>query len=50
MDIDLNLVKGLKEIILESYNESLKINKNVINKENNDIVTDIDIFMEAKMK
>lgn len=49
MNIDFNLVKALKEHILESYKEALKLNKNVRNKELNDIVTDVDIFMETKI-
>lgn len=49
MNIDSNLVKELKELILKSYEESLKLDKNVRNKELNDIVTDVDIFMETKI-
>ena len=49
MNIDFNLVKELKELILESYEEALKLDKNVRNKELNDIVTDVDIFMETKI-
>lgn len=49
MDIDLNLVKELKELILESYEKALKLDRNVRNKELNDIVTDVDIFMETKI-
>lgn len=49
MNIDLNLVKKLKKIILESYEESSKLNKNIRNKELNDIVTDTDIFIETKI-
>ena len=49
MNIDDNLVKELKEIILKSYNEALKLDKNIRNKELNDIVTDVDIYMETKI-
>ena len=48
-DIDSNLVKDLQKIILDSYEEALKLNRNVRNKELNDIVTDVDIFMETKI-
>ena len=40
MNIDYNLVNELKEVILKSYNEALKLDKNIRNKELNDIVTD----------
>ena len=33
MNLDYNLVNELKEIILKSYNEALKLDKNVRNKE-----------------
>lgn len=49
MNIDFNLVKELKELILDSYEKALKLDKNVRNKELNDIVTDVDIFMETKI-
>lgn len=49
MNIDFNLVKELKELILETYEKALKLEKNVRNKELNDIVTDVDIFMETKI-
>lgn len=49
MNLDLDLVKKLKEFILESYEKALKLDKNVRNKELNDIVTDVDIFMETKI-
>lgn len=48
-DIDSNLVKDLQKIILDSYEEALKLNRNVRNKDLNDIVTDVDIFMETKI-
>lgn len=37
------------ELILESYEKALKLDKNVRNKELNDIVTDVDIFMDTKI-
>lgn len=49
MNIDYNLVNELKEVILKSYNEALKLDKNIRNKELNDIVTDVDIYMETKI-
>lgn len=49
MKIDFNLIEELKKIVLDSYEEALKLNKNVKNKELNDIVTDIDIFMENEI-
>lgn len=49
MNIDYNLVKELQEVILKSYDEALKLDKNIRNKELNDIVTDVDIYMETKI-
>lgn len=49
MNIDIDLVNQLKELVFESYNEASKLDKNVKKKELNDIVTDIDIFMETKI-
>lgn len=49
MNLDYNLVNELKETILKSYNEALKLDKNVRNKELNDIVTDVDIYIESKI-
>ena len=49
MEIDFNLVNEFKETILKSYNEALNLDKNVRNKELNDIVTDVDIYMETKI-
>jgi myo-inositol-1(or 4)-monophosphatase len=49
MDIDLKLVEELKNLILISYNEAIKLDKNIKNKELNDIVTDVDIYMETKI-
>ena len=49
MNIDYNLVNELKEVILKSYKEALKLDKNIRNKELNDIVTDVDIYMETKI-
>lgn len=49
MEINYNLVNELKQTILKSYNEALKLAKNIRNKELNDIVTDVDIYMETKI-
>lgn len=49
MNIDIDLVNRLKEHIFESYEKALKLDKNLRNKELNDIVTDVDIFMETKI-
>ena len=49
MDIDINLVKELKSIIVQAYEEALKLNNHVMKKELNDIVTDVDIYMESKI-
>ena len=49
MEIDFNLVNEFKETILKSYNEALNLDKNVRNKELNDIVTYVDIYMETKI-
>ena len=45
MNIDINLVEELKHAILASYDEATKLDKNIKNKEMNDIVTDIDIYI-----
>lgn len=50
MEIDFNLIFKLKELIINSYNEAQKIHDlNIHKKELNDIVTDVDIFMEKKI-
>lgn len=49
MNIDLNLVNELKSLILNSYKEALQLNSKVMKKELNDIVTDVDIYMESKI-
>lgn len=49
MNIDIKLVEELKNVILKSYNEATKLDKNIKNKELNDIVTDVDIYMETKI-
>ena len=49
MDIDINLVKELKSIIVQAYEEALKLNNHVMKKELNDIVTEVDIYMESKI-
>jgi len=49
MNIDINLVEELKNVILTSYDEATKLDKNIKNKELNDIVTDVDMYMETKI-
>jgi len=50
MEIDFNLAFKFKELIINSYNEARNINDiNIQNKELNDIVTDVDLFMERKI-
>ena len=50
MEIDFNLISRLKELIISSFNDAQKINNiNVQKKEFNDIVTEVDIFMEKKI-
>lgn len=50
MEIDFNLINKLIELIKKAYDEAKEIkNKNIQNKELNDIVTDVDIFMENKI-
>ena len=50
MNIDFDLIKDLKEKILEIYENSKKIkNINIENKEGNDIVTAIDLYMEKNI-
>lgn len=49
MNIDNNLVQKLKKLIINSYQEALKFDKNIKNKELNDIVTNVDIYMEEKI-
>ena len=49
MNIDENIFNELKETIFKAYKEAIKLDKNVKNKELNDIVTDVDIFMETKI-
>ena len=49
MNVDFELAKELKKLILKTYEEALKLDKNVRNKELNDIVTDVDIYMETKI-
>lgn len=50
MEIDFNLINKLIDVIKKAYNEAKEIkNKNIQNKELNDIVTDVDIFMENKI-
>ncbi len=50
MEIDFNLIEKIVNVIKNAYDEAKQIkNKNIKNKELNDIVTDIDIFMENKI-
>lgn len=50
MEIDFNLIDKIIELVKEAYNEAKEIkNKNIKSKELNDIVTDVDIFMENKI-
>lgn len=50
MEIDFNLVEKLKEVVVNSYEESKKIGDlRIENKELNDIVTAVDIFMEKQI-
>lgn len=49
LNIDNNFVERLKKIIINSYQESLNLDKNIKNKELNDIVTNVDIYMEEKI-
>lgn len=50
MEIDFNLIDKIIELVKKAYNEAKEIkNKNVKSKDLNDIVTDVDIFMENKI-
>lgn len=50
MEINFNLIDNIKELVMKAYNEAKEMkNKNIKNKELNDIVTDVDIFMENKI-
>lgn len=50
MEIDFELIEKIVKVIRNAYDEAKQIkNKNIKNKELNDIVTDIDIFMEDKI-
>lgn len=50
MEINFDFIEKLKEKVLKIYEESKKIkNLSIKNKERNDIVTDIDIFMEERI-
>ena len=49
MNIDSKFVKELQNLVTTSYKEAQKIEKNIYNKELNDIVTDLDIYMENKI-
>ncbi len=46
MEINFNLIEKIIEVIKNAYDETKQIkDKNIKNKELNDIVTDIDVFM-----
>lgn len=49
MNLDNNFVEKLKELIESSYKETLNFDKNIENKELNDIVTNVDIYIEEKI-
>ncbi len=50
MEIDFNLIDNIKELVMKAYNQAKDMkNTNIKNKELNDIVTDVDIFMENKI-
>jgi len=50
MEIDIKVVNRFAGLLKDSYEESKKIkNRNIANKELNDIVTDVDVFMENKI-
>ena len=49
MNINSEFVKELENFVITSFEEAKKIEKNIRQKELNDIVTDIDIYMENKI-
>lgn len=49
MNIDFELIEKIKKLVLESYEQAQKMQLNIKNKDRNDIVTDVDIFMESKI-
>ena len=50
MDINSDFIKKLKEKVLKIYEQSKQIKDiSIRNKERNDIVTDVDVFMEEKI-
>lgn len=49
MDINLKFIDTIEKVVLDSYEEARTIKLNVKNKELNDIVTDVDVFMERKI-
>lgn len=50
MNIDFDLIKNIKEKVLQIYNDSKNIKEiDVKNKEGNDIVTAIDLYMEKRI-
>lgn len=50
MEVNFNLVDKLKEVVINAYEQSKKVGElKIKNKELNDIVTDVDIFMEKQI-
>ena len=50
MKIDFNLIEEMQKKVLQIYNESRKIKEiDIKNKEGNDIVTAIDLYMEKNI-
>ena len=50
MEVNFDLAEKLKQVVIKSYEESKEIGElKIKNKELNDIVTDVDIFMEKKI-
>lgn len=49
MNIDNKFIRELETLVITSYEEAQKLEKNIRKKELNDIVTDIDIYMENKI-
>ena len=49
MNIDFELVENLKKVVLDAYEEAKNKKLNIKHKELNDIVTDVDVFMEEKI-
>lgn len=49
MNINFELVEKLKKVVLDSYQEAKDMKLNIRNKDLNDIVTDVDVFMEKRI-